>query len=119
MTKKKDNKKMKDGTLHETLGNSKKENGGEVGPILGIIIVLIVLVSGALYFFFQKIEKIRENGPAESAREILEEKDSITENLKSQSKSDSISAIKKDIEETNLNNIEEGIEHIEKELGIQ
>ncbi len=109
---------MERGTLHETLNQTETGNKEGVGPITGIIIVLMVLVSGALYFFFQEVEKTKKNTPSSSAQEILKEKDQITETLKEQSTTDEINSIKKDLDKTSIENLDKGIENIKEKLRI-
>lgn len=119
-------KKMQDGTLHETLKYQEKKNqekvsesphpnNGEIGPLAGIIIVLLVLVGGAFYFFNQQIE---QNNSETDAQSILEEEDIITEKLKEQSGSDKIDAIEEDLKNTSIENLDKGINNIKKELGL-
>ena len=129
--KQQNNKKMQDGTLHETLnkdsvkendkknpqetkgGNDASEaNNGEVGPLAGIIIVLIILVGGASYFFVQQVYKpLNTQNKAEENSPIIEE-------LKDWSSSDKIKAIEKDLKETPTENLDKGIEKIKQELKI-
>jgi len=115
-------KKMQDGTLHETLNHQEKKaggsphpNNGEIGPLAGIIIILLVLVGGAFYFFNQQIKQSDSGAGAQS---ILEEKDPITEKLREQSSSDKIEAIEEDIKNTSIENLDKGIDNIKKELGL-
>lgn len=38
-----------------------KESQGKVGPIIGIIIIILVLLIGVLYFWGQRVETVPEN----------------------------------------------------------
>jgi len=66
----------------------------KIGPIAGIVIVVIVLVIGALYFWGQRLN-----------REELLNNDPIVKNLQTQNTSDELSAIEDDLSATALDGI--------------
>lgn len=83
--------------------NSPKESS-KAGPTIGIIIIIIVLLAGALYFLSQTAEKNKlQQATSES---ILEQGAVEIENLKIQSNSDTIDSIEQDLADTNLNNLD-------------
>nr|QBM02320.1 hypothetical protein [uncultured archaeon] len=68
----------------------------KLGPIIGIIIVVIVLIIGALYFWGEKLNKAND----------LPQGDTMVNNLKSQQNSDEVSSIEADLKATNLDDID-------------
>ena len=90
--------------------NETNSNGGaesKLGPAIGIIIVIIVLVVGALYFWGQKISNesppTTERSPATNTATSV---DSAVQNLNTQSSSDELNAINNDLKSTTLNGLD-------------
>jgi uncharacterized protein HemX len=77
-----------------------KEN--KIGPVAGIIIVVIILIIGALYFWGKKLN---EKQPAAI--------DPLVEKLNTQNQSDEINAIETDLNNTNLNDLGESLDNLE------
>jgi uncharacterized protein YpmB len=50
-----------------------QNNKSDIGPIIGIIIVILMLVIGAFYFYNQRIEKQKEIAKANQQQVINEE----------------------------------------------
>ena len=72
------------------------EKESRVGPVVGIIIVVIVLVLGALYFWGQKLS----NGTG----------DALTETLNQQGVSDELNAIEADLGATVIESLDNDLE---------
>ena len=85
-----------------------------VGPIVGAVIIVVVLVLGGLYFWGQKIAE--ERTTPQTAEEILEAPDEVLESLEQQGASDEIEDIEKDLNATELENLDAELENIEAEL---
>lgn len=86
----------------------KKQN---IGPIVGIaIIVLLILVAG-LYLWGERAKKRAESG--QNAAQIQNAPDSKTDRLNAQGSSDSASSIEGDLSATDLNNLDEGASQAE------
>lgn len=105
-----------DGELNEKINNpdmSPEENS--IGPVIGSIIVIVIIIVGGLYFWGKTIDEKNNSMPAE---EIMSAEDQKTLDLQKQSSSDDITAIEKDLNESNLNDLDKEIEDIEKELGL-
>ncbi len=85
-----------------------------MGPIVGIIVIIIVLVVGGLYFWGQRIStSVDENLTPE---EITIKEDTATEALKTQGTSDVVADIEADLSATNLDNLDAELQQIEAEL---
>ena len=86
-----------------------------VGPIVGAVIIVVVLVLGGLYFWGQKIA---QEGAPQTADEILEAPDETLESLEQQGTSDEIPDIEADLNATNLEELDVELRDIEGELGL-
>lgn len=75
-------------------------NKSALGPTLGVIIILAVIVVGSLYFWGQRSVKKPAPQTATSSSDI--------QRLKTQSGSDDISSIEADLKATNFNNLDQG-----------
>ena len=95
-------------------------NGKPIGPPIGTIIIVLVLIIGAFYFWGSKLEKttspaIDENMTAE---EVLAKPDVSLDALQTQGTSDEIGAIEQDINATDLQNLNTESSKIDAELAI-
>jgi len=91
-----------------------------VGPAIGTIIIVIILIIGGFYLWGSKIDK-QVGGlidSSKSAEDIVAEPDTATENLNQQSNSDEIDAIANDLNNTDLTNLDQELQNIDSELGI-
>ncbi|MBI1975545.1 MAG: hypothetical protein HYS59_00910 [Candidatus Vogelbacteria bacterium] len=83
-----------------------------VGPLFGIIIIVLVLVLGGLYYAGS-----RPSGQsAQTAEEILAQDDASLENLLVQQSSDGVASIEADLSATDLDGLDAEIGAIESEL---
>ena len=89
-----------------------KENR-PVGPVVGIVIVVVLLIVGGLYFWGNQI--FVRSDKASSVEDITGA-DPVAENLKTQSTSDEVGSIEKDLQTTDLNNIDSDLKNIDSEL---
>ena len=83
------------------------------------IFILIIVVVAALGILAVVVAKnsFKEPSPIESPASALDEQ---VKNLQNQSSSDEVGAIEKDTNDTNLDNLDQGADQIEKDLtGIQ
>jgi hypothetical protein len=80
-----------------------------VGPIIGSIIVIVLIVLGGLYFWGQKLQTEEPIDP---------ERDSLTSELSEQSDSDEITEIDEDLDSTELDSLDEDLSTIEGELDL-
>jgi hypothetical protein len=89
------------------------------GSIVGIIVVIVILLIGSLYFWGKEISN---NGTLPSvdenitAEDILAQPDTIIKTLKNQSTSDDIASIKTDLNATDLSGLNNGLNNIDAEL---
>src|SRR3989344_5457791 len=93
--------------------------GGEVvggqsskGPTIGAVIVVIILIIGALYIFWQKNmpEPTAEPLPNEETRTMMNGADPMTNMLDNQSTSDEVGALEVDAAATDLSNLDSELE---------
>lgn len=98
----------------------KTTSGGSKGPVVGSIIIIILLIITGIYILTsrQKGEDARnEIFPSGDGDEILNLPDKSLESLESQSESDELEMIEKDILDTNLEGLDIELDSIEQELG--
>ena len=91
---------------------SPASKSGTVGPIIGIIIIIAVLVLGALYYWGTRLN------PGTNADEIANMPDQTLDNLMQTDASDGLTSIDSDLNSTDLNNLDSELSDIESELGI-
>ena len=92
--------------------------GGEVvggqsskGPTIGAVIVVIILIIGALYIFWQKNVIEPTAGPLpDEAETMMDGTDLMIDNLDNQSTSDEIGALEVDAAATDLSNLDRDLE---------
>lgn len=85
-----------------------------MGPIIGAIIIILILIIGGLYFWGQNLVD-KEGVTDEDAEEILED-DEVSEELSQQSSSDEVEDIEADLEASSFEDIDSDLENIEDEL---
>ncbi len=87
-----------------------------LGPVIGLVIILAVIIVGSLYFWGQKVEQDAaiKNAPTQTEQRVVETApvDSQVEALQTQSSSDDINSIEADLNATDFTNIDGGIENI-------
>lgn len=88
-------------------GGSPEKGEGSFGPLVAIIIIVIILILGGLYFWGQR---------ADISEPIIPADDTIVETLETQSTSDEIVDIDADLEATDLDNLDADLAAIEGEL---
>ncbi|NTV44385.1 MAG: hypothetical protein HGA67_01665 [Candidatus Yonathbacteria bacterium] len=90
------------------------------GTIVGIIIVVIVLAVGSLYFWGKEVNDRQNALPAinenVTAQDILGGTDPTTEALKQQDTSDAIGSIEKDVNATDLTSVDAETNNIDAEI---
>lgn len=86
------------------------------GPLIGIIIIIVLLVIGGLYYWFNL--DIGTERDEMTAEEILAEKDLKLEALEQQGTSDEVAAIEEDLAATDLEGLDAELEQIDQELGL-
>ncbi len=88
---------------------------GTVGPMIGSIIVILIIVLGGLYYFgsivAHKKNEIDLKRTSEEQSEILK-----IEKTAKQSNTDDIDSIELDLKSTDIDNIDKSISDIDKEI---
>ncbi len=80
-----------------------------VGPTVGLVIVLILIILGGIYFWMKQSD-YKETAWTET------NKDTDTQAFEQQSSSDEISSIEADLDSTDFNNLDQGYSEINAEL---
>lgn len=84
-----------------------------VGPVIGVIIIVLVLTLGGLYFYGDQLN--RKNGVM-TPEEIRNASDASVTNLGQQGTSDETAAIEADLNATDLNNLDKELQDMEGQL---
>ncbi len=103
-------------TNQSSMGNVMPKTNNEkkpVGPIIGIIIIVLVLTLGGFYFYGNQLNEKNGNVTPE---EILNAPDASVVSLEQQSPSDEISDIEADLNATDLNDLDKELQDIENQL---
>jgi len=97
-----------------TLSEDPAPQKGGIGPLVGIIIIVAVLIIGGLYFWGAKLAKDEQHNM--TAEEIANQEDPQMEALTQQSSSDDLSAIEADVSATDLDNLDKELGNIDTEF---
>jgi len=79
-----------------------------LGPLIAVIVILALIIIGGLYFLKQRA--------SQQTYVPVTPTDSITESLNQQNSSDELDSIESDLNNTNLDNLDQGAAAIEAEL---
>lgn len=88
-----------------------EDDNNRLGPIVGVIIIVALIILGGLYMWNVSRDKVPEEIPDVSS-------DSVVQELGSQGSTDGINPIQADIDTTDLDTLDEAFAEIEAELGI-
>ena len=90
--------------------------GRSLGPAVGIIIVVAILVLGGLYFWTN--QTFTNNDATPSIEEIRGGNDSVTDRLEEQGTSDRVQDIENDLNTTDLESLDLDLSNIEAEFSL-
>lgn len=96
--------------------NETPSEKGSLGPIVGILIIVLVIAFGGYYFWTTQL-KDRFMTDDMSADEILNQEDEALMELQQQGSSDEIADIEADLDATDLEGLDEEFDAVEEELG--
>lgn len=96
--------------------NGKPPSPAGIGPILGIIIIIILLALGSLYYFTIGIEDIRDGALEEEA--MMEPADEAAL-IESQSSSTDLADIEADINATDFSGLDDATQGVDASLESQ
>ena len=100
----------------ETSTNENKQTPQKpMGPVLGIVIIVILLILGGVDFEGTQLTDTQKEVEI-TAEEIINQEDTALENLQSQSNSDEIDTIEADLNATDLENLDSELDAIDLEL---
>jgi len=106
-------------TKNTPVSEASKDHHSHIGPILGVLIVVLVLILGGLYLWGGTIsdtEEMVEPGPIENNEPETVRAKADEQILNTTSPSDEIGAIEADLESTNLDELDAELDEIEREL---
>ncbi|MEN9921445.1 MAG: hypothetical protein RLZZ517_423 [Candidatus Parcubacteria bacterium] len=86
-----------------------------VGPMIGSIIIIVLILVGGLYFFGTLISYKKEQIKEQQSLEAQQESIQIEETAKQATSSD-ISSIEADIKSTNIDGLDKELDQIDKEF---
>lgn len=85
-----------------------------VGALIGIVVVILVIVLGGLYFWGQRVEQLEQKDSLTALGE-----DNSVETLQTQGTSDEIGDIEADVNATDLENLDKEVGTIDAELNAE
>jgi predicted histidine transporter YuiF (NhaC family) len=94
---------------------SKATTDSTVGPMIASIVIIIIMIVGGLYFFGTLISYKKEQIKAEQFIENQQESTQVEQAAK-QSPSDDVTSIETDIKATNIDDLDKGLDQIDKEF---
>lgn len=89
------------------------EPKSNMGPVVGIIIIVIILIVGAFYFWSTRLQPAIE---APQAGSQTTEADPFVSNLGAVGSSDDLGSIEADLNATNLDGLDSGLNSVDQEL---
>lgn len=92
------------------------EESSSLGPIIGTIIIIAVIVIGGLYLYGKQVAKEEQSGL--TPEEILSAEDPALSSLKEQGTSDEVADIEADLESSELDNLDAELNSLDLEFDI-
>ena len=90
-----------------------ESESNRLGPILGVIIIIALIILGGLYMWNVSRDKVPQEIPIPDVSS-----DPVVQELKRQGSTDGINPIQADLDTTDLDALDEGFAEIEAELSI-
>lgn len=78
-----------------------KKNEGSLGPVVGLIIILLLIILGGLYFWGERAKRV---SPVQDESALGD--DQAIQEIKTQSSSDATTDIEADLNATNVDSID-------------
>jgi hypothetical protein len=82
------------------------------GPLIAVVVILLVIVIGGLYFLGERMSR----APYTPVPQPESTEDNVTASLKSQGSSDDLDSIEKDLNSTDLDNLDQGAAALQAEI---
>ena len=104
----------------EEASSSGQTQQKSMGPMLGIVIIVVLLVLGGFYFWGTQIKdksQVQENAEV-TAEDIANQEDTALENLNTQSTSDEIDDIEADLDATDLESLDSELDAFDQDLSF-
>jgi hypothetical protein len=77
-----------------------------VGPVIGLVVILAIIVLGSLYFWGKRANDVPSNGMYGTA-------DAQTKSLQAQDSSDEVASIESDLNATSFTDIDSGADQMQ------
>lgn len=91
------------------------KNGGQgAGPMVAIVVIVLVLALGGLYYFLQTLPQLNQQGASADAQD-----QQSVEALMSQGSSDTAAAIQADINATDLTPVDKAVSDVDASVSAQ
>ena len=103
--------------MQEETSSNQQMPQKSMGPVLGIVIIVILLILGGFYFWGTQLTDTQKEVEI-TAEEIINQEDAALENLQSQSNSDEIDDIEADLNATDLESLDSELDAIDLELNL-
>lgn len=88
--------------MDEFNSSEKNSEAKSTGPVIGSVIIILVLIIGALYFWGAKLNKEQNQTPGE----LMEAYDPTLTELEGQNSSDDMESIRSDLEASQFDDID-------------
>lgn len=98
----------------QSLVESTQKNSS-VGPLIGSIIIILIIISGGLYFL-STLVSIKKNQIQTKQETEQQNETTVIEETAKQSSSDSVADIETDLEATNINTVDPKVDELLNEL---
>lgn len=86
----------------------------QIGPVIGLVVILAIIVVGTLYFWGQRVEKTQvPQNTTQTEQTSDQTSDTQTTQLEVQSSSDEVNSIDADLQSTDFGNIDAGAEQLQ------
>lgn len=102
----------------EMMKEESPHQNSTLGPVVGTIIIVAVLVIGGLYYWGAQLNKQVAVDETVTGEQIAAEPDASTEALGEQGTSDEVDAIEDDLNLTDLDDLDAELGNIDAELGL-
>lgn len=81
-----------------SLKDLNRENGGPSGPVIGIVVILVLVILGGLYFWSQR------------AKREIPTSDQTVESIQTQGQTDTTTSIEEDLNQTDIENLDASLD---------
>ena len=98
--------------IQKMMEDAKKD--GTVGPLIGSIVIILILIVGGLFFWGSIISQKKDQIEL-TATEQEQVQQTVVEDITKQSSSDDTASIEADLKATNVDSLDAGLDDIDRE----